>query len=239
MRKILLAIALGMAFTSSLPALDLSFHGGYTSFAMGDLNRANASLVGYDAEPYSQPIQSGFVVGADLCSPLAGAPDWLQVGARYEYLQSNSAELKNDSGGGGIGNVDFTDQAKLNNFLVGCKASAPFALPGLTAGLGAWAGYAYATLDQHSTQYNSPLQSGLFMGSLLVAELETSLGYSVGKRIHLDFTGGWRWADAGYLYDDTHKPLYDALQIYEMSTNAPVNVDYSGLTAQGSVSYSF
>jgi hypothetical protein len=237
MRKILLATALGLAFTSTLPALDLSFHGGYTSFAMADLNRANASLVGYEAEPYSQPIQSGFVVGADLCSPLPGAPEWLQLGLRYEYLQSNLAELKNDSSG--IGNVDFTDQAQEHNFLVGGKATAPFILQGLTAGLGAWAGYAYATLDQHATMNNSPLQSGLFMGSMLVAELETSVGYSLGKRIHLGLTGGWRWADAGYLYDDAHQPLYDSLQIYEMSVKAPVNVDFSGLTAQGSVSYSF
>jgi len=238
MRKTLLAIALGLAFTSSLPALDLSFHGGYTSFAMADLNHANASLVGYEAEPYSQPIQSGFVAGADLCSPLPGAPDWLQVGLRYEYLQSNTAELKNDNTNG-VGDVDFTDQARLNNLLVGGKASVPFALKGMTAGIGAWAGYGYAELDQHAKMDNSPIQAGLFMGSLLVAELETSIGYNIGKRIHLDFTGGWRWADAGFLYDDTHQPLYNALDIYENSLNTPVNVDYSGATAQGSVSVSF
>jgi hypothetical protein len=237
MRKILLAAALGLAFTSSLPALDLSFHGGYTSFAMGDLNRANAGLVGYDGQPYSQPIQSGFVVGADLCSPLQGAPDWLHLGLRYEYLQSNLAELKN--AGGGIGDVDFTSQAKLNNLLVGAKASAPFVLNGLSLGLGAWAGYGYATLDQHSRQFISPIQTDLFMKSLLVAELESSIVYKIGRRISLDFTGGWRWADAGWMYNDDHVTLYDALQIYEMSTKSPVNVDYSGLTAQGSVSCSF
>jgi hypothetical protein len=229
MRKTILAAMLGLSFTAALPALDLSLHGGYTSFNMSEVNRANAELIGYGGNGYSEPIQSGFVVGADLTLPAARG--WLQAGLRTEYLLSNLAETKGMAYG-----MEVTDRAALSDLLVGLKGSTGGAL---SLGLGVWAGYGYATYDQRDLGHSLAQQSGLYMGSLPVAEFEGTVAYSLGQHIRLNFTGGYRWADAVYLYDDTHRPLAESGMSWWLARNYPVNVDYSGVTGQGSVSYLF
>lgn len=229
MRKTILALLAATVASATLPALDLAVHAGYTSFNLGELNRANASLLGEFADGHSQPLNSGALIGTDLTQ--ASTLPWLNFGLRAEAMQSDFAEIKTDSG-----YYDYSDQARLSDLLVGAKITTPAAL-GLKLGLALWAGYGYAELQQND--FVSYLQSGLFMGSLPVAEVETSLGYDLGSRIHLAFTGGWRWANAGYLYDDQHKPLYDNGKVWYSQGNFPINVDLSGITAQGSISYSF
>src|ERR1700758_5124614 len=157
MRKTILAALLGLSFTGALPALDLSLHGGYTSFNMSEVNRSNSALIGWYRVGYSEAIQSGFVVGADLALPTAQS--WLQLGLRTEFMQSNLAETKSTNLGGSI-----TDRGTLSDLLVGLKASTDGAL---SLGLVVWAVYGYATYDQKDP--NQILsQSGLFMGSLPV-----------------------------------------------------------------------
>jgi hypothetical protein len=245
MRKTLLAAAFGFAMTSALPALDLAVHGGYTSFSMSELNRSNAWLVGYDANPYSQAIHSGSVVGADLTVPVN---DWLKAGLRAELMQSNQAEIKsNVDGSAGVSTPDtcFTDQAGLDTLLVGGSTAFPTGIRGLDLGLGGWVGVGYATLQQHVTLDTSgtPYESGLYMGSIPVVELESSLSYGIGGAVRLTFTGGWRWADAPALYDDTHQPYYGNGDYWNNNGSGTgigaANLDYGGVTAQGSVSYGF
>jgi hypothetical protein len=245
MRKTLLAAALGLAMTSALPALDLAVHSGYTSFSLSELNRSNAWLVGYEANPYAGAVKSGVVVGADLTVPFNA---WLKAGLRTEMMQSNRAETKsNVHGTAGVQSPPdtcFTDQAGLSTLLVGGSSDFPTDIKGLDLGLGAWVGVGYATLQQHVTLNTSsrPYEDGLYMGSLPVAEVESSVSYGLGQHIRLNFTGGWRWADAPALYDDTHQPFYGngAYWINNGSSGlGAANLDYGGVTAQGSVSYGF
>ena len=233
MRKSILGALAGLSLAGALPALDLSLHGGYTSFNMGELNAANAKLIGYSAKPYSQPLDSGIVVGADLCG--ATPQPWLQWGLRTEFMQSNLAETKSIY----VYYFTFTDQATLSDLLVGAKASQTLA-GGLDLGLGLWAGYGYATLQQHSAR-NGIAQDGLYMASLPVAEFESSLAYRLGSHLKLSLSGGYRWANVGYLYNGDHAALYDnaVYWYYSGSWRSPIDVDYSGVTGQGSVSYSF
>ncbi|HXB97930.1 MAG TPA: hypothetical protein VNZ54_07745, partial [bacterium] len=97
------------------------------------------------------------------------------------------------------------------------------------------------TLDQHVgySQNNRPLSNGIYGALLPVAEAEASLRYSLGARVTLSASGGWRWADAPSLKDSAGTPYDDDLHLWEYGTKAPVNVDYSGVTAQGAVSVSF
>jgi hypothetical protein len=128
----------------------------------------------------------------------------------------------------------------LSTLLVGVRANSGPVLKGLTLGLGAWAGYGYATLDQRQTLSDSfYVQSGLFMGTMPVAELESSVNYSLGHGLSLSFLGGWRWANAGLLYDGTHHALADTGQYVINGDDRGIDLDYSGITGQGSVSYSF
>lgn len=229
MRKILMAACLA-AFSAGLPALDFSLHGGYTTLDMGELNHANASLMGYNGDGNAPAVQSGVVLGADLTQ--ATALPWLRVGLRLETLQSNLSEIKIDGG-----SYCFSDQAALSDLTLGLQTSAS-GPAGLRIGLVGWLGYGYATLKQRDLA-GGYVQSALFMGSLPVAEAEVSLAYDLGKRVHVSLNGGWRWANAGYLYDDTHQALVNNDFYFSNSTMTPINVDYSGVTGQGSVSYSF
>jgi hypothetical protein len=230
MRKIYLAAAAGLALASALPALDLSVHGGYTTFNMHDVNQGNAELIGYHGTGTSAPINSGVVVGADLCG--ATALPWLKMGLRAETMMSNLAVTQDSS------QPDYiTEQANLSDLLVGVEASSSQG-PGFSLGLGAWAGYGYATLQQDDRD-QSLNQSGLFMGSLPVVEGEIKAAYLLGQHLSFSLTGGYRWADAGTLYDDQHQPLYATGPLWWSGYARPVGADYSGITGQGSVSYSF
>jgi hypothetical protein len=228
MRKTILAAVLGLAMTGSLPALDLALHGGYTSFNMGSLNRANSELIGYGGDGYSRPIESGVVVGADLTIPTGYS--WLQAGLRTEFMQSNMGETKADSY-----NFSITDQAALSDLLVGLKASTSGTL---SLGLGAWFGYGYATLNQVDFN-NSVGQSGLYMQSLPVTQLEGRMDYHLGQHLKLSLTGGYRWAFAEAIYDDQHHPLLENGNLWWWGNAVPVSVDFGGITGQGSISYSF
>ena len=238
MLKIFLASAMGLALVSALPALELSLHSGCTSFGLGELNRANAQFTGYAKYARSQDLRSGLVVGADALSAPA---DGLQFGLRAEAMQSEEAENRSDKGG--LGTTDVVDQAALTTVLLGVRAST--LRSGMNLGLGAWAGYGYATLQQHcGLNPNQAVQDGLFMGSLPVAELEATLAYGLGHGFSLSVLGGWRWANAGALYDDTHHALLDNGQAWnhglgDPAGRIPLDLDYSGVSAQGSVSYSF
>lgn len=235
------AIALA-AFVGALhaDAVDLGVHAGYTSFAMGQVNRANAYNSGWSGVQYAQDIDSGYVVGIDETSSRLTPWNWLSVGLREEYMQSNQAENKSTAPGGN--GLDYTDQATLTDALVGIKATTPFRDSNFTLGAGAWVGYGYGALEQR-VHYDDGsgavfMQGGLFGADILVGELESTISYRIGSRIGLNFTGGWRWADAPYATSHG-KPLYDALQYWLNGYKLPVNVDFSGATAQGGVSLTF
>jgi hypothetical protein len=242
MRKTLLAAALGLALGSPLSALslDASVHGGFTTFNMGDLNRSNATLMGWDLAPYSQDISSGYVVGMDWVtrawSPLAG----MTWGLRTEYLQSNLAEMKNYPNDV---TLVMTDQASLTDALVGANLAVPAGTSGLTVGVGAWLGYGLGVMNQHKTYDGGSsrsirIQSGAFSDTILVGELETSLGYDLTPHWGVSFTGGWRWADAPEVKSGS-EALDDGSTLWEFGRKTPVNVDFGGATAQGSVHYRF
>jgi hypothetical protein len=225
----LAATSLGLA--AQTQALSLEPHAGYTTVNMSDLNKGNDALYGWYATGSAEHVHDGLVAGLDLIIPVS---DSLDFGVRGEWLQTNQTQDIYWNGGTTFG---WADQGTLSSALLGLRGRTPFIAKGLELGLGAWAGYGYATMKQDNI--SGDVQDGLFMGSLWVAELEGSLHYSVSKRISVGFTGGWRWANAGALYDDTHKPLVEAGQYWENSLYFPVSVDFSGISAQGSVSYSF
>ncbi|HTB23178.1 MAG TPA: hypothetical protein VK914_10780 [bacterium] len=247
MRKVVLAAiaALLVCGTLSADVLDFTPHAGYTSFAMNSFNRANGNVFGWEGAGesmgYNQDIQSGIVVGADETTKCLSPWKSLDLGLREEYLVSNQARLVSDQGSDNDG-LDYSDKASLTNILVGGKVSAPFSVPGLSLGLGAWVGYGYATMDQHVNydgfDGDNLMQSGLYTAGILVGELESTVTYKIGSHIGLNFTGGWRWADAPELKSHG-TPLYDAEQYWEWNISSPVNVDFSGATAQGSVDLYF
>lgn len=241
MRTLILAAAAVVASAGVLSAdvVDLNFHAGYTSFAMGTLNKSNAYLNGWEAVDHADLLDSGFVVGVDEGSRRFTPWDALELGLREEYLQSNSAEMKSLTGTY-PDRLDFTDQATLTNVLVGAKLDTPFLDSALTLGWGAWIGYGYAALDQNVRYNGNPasIQAGLFSSMLLVGELESSATYRIGSHIGLTFTGGWRWADAPSL--SSHgTPLYDNYQYWLNGKDHRENVDFSGATAQGAVNVYF
>jgi hypothetical protein len=238
MKNILMAaIAAACLGAGPLAALSLEPHAGYTTVSMGDLNRANDAVYGYWGVGPSVRMTNAVVAGLDLMQAVDGVPG-LSLGLRGDWLQTNLAQTTNVDPYTPSNDFSMTDQGNLSSLLLGGKLSAPFLLNGLDLGLGAWLGYGYATLSQRVSK--ATLEDGLFMGSLWVGQLEGSLRYSVAKHISLAFTGGWRWANAGSLYDDQHHALYDSIQYWHGGNRRALSdADFSGISAQGSVGYSF
>ena len=233
MKNLFLAalLAIGSLAGAQAWALTLEPYAGYTSVNMTQVNRANDDIWGWENVGYSRHVDSGLIAGLNALAP---ANAWLDLGVRAEWMQTNQGELYY---GYNTSTFKATDQGTLSNLLVGGRIHAPYLFTGMDLALGAWAGYGYATLNQKDP--SGDIQDGLFMGSLLVEELETTVKYGLPHHLSLAFTGGWRWANAGQMYDDQHKALYDSANLWENSVKAPANVDYSGITAQGSVSYGF
>lgn len=241
MRKTLLAAALVLAGPLAALGLDVTPHAGYTTFNMGDFNAFNDAIAGWGMLPYHQHVDNGFVAGLDFTTHrFLGTPNaaW---GLRTEYLQSNLSEFKDPV----QDLICFTDQATLGTALLGAELSAPLAMDGLSLGLGAWAGYGHAVLNQHRTFYQAgppayafPVQSGSFSAEIPVAELEARATYKVTHAISLSFNAGWRWADAPQM-SSGGETLANNLQLWWYDTQTPVNVDFGGATAQGSASFSF
>lgn len=241
MRHPILAALVLAALGSNAQAawLDVTPQAGYTTFSMGELNRANSSLHGYDMAGTQDDLDNGFVAGLDLTTSRLLGLNGLSWGLRMEYLQSNQAENKDPS----TYHFDYTDQATLTNALLGGTYNASVAGSGLSLGLAAWIGAGHAVLNQNVSlnvySTSDPIQSGSFSANVLVGELEARAAYQLGKRIGLAVSGGWRWADATQV-SSGGTPLYNNLQYwYYNSSTSPVNVDFSGATLKGSVSYSF
>jgi hypothetical protein len=240
MRKIVLAACLAVLASAAQAAwLDVTPHAGYTTFSMGELNRANAALHGYDMQGHQQDLNNGFVAGLDLMTQRWTGAQGLSLGLRTEYLQSNLAENRNPNS---TYNFCYTDQATLANLLVGAAFDAPIAGSGLSIGLNAWIGGGHGVVNQNTTHNavptGDPIQSGSFSADILVGELGTRLTYPLGGRFKLAAEGNWRWADAGQVKSGG-TPLYNNLTYWYSKTKAPVNADFSGASLQGSVSYSF
>ena len=247
MRKTLLAavVAVGLVGTAQAGLLDVNVHAGYTTFAMGDLNTANDNLLGYPMFGRSAHVENGIVAGADFTTrrllPLTG----LAWGLRTEYMQSNTGEYADAAYSGGTTyqtGVNFTDQATLSNVLLGGTYAVPFVADGLTLGLGAWIGGGHAVLNQNVTKNvsNPPyrIQSGSFSADIPVAEAEGTLTYKLASRVSLSLSGGWRWADAAQVKSGSSALVNNWLRWYS-AVNSPVNVDFGGITGQGSVGVSF
>jgi hypothetical protein len=211
---------------------------------MRALNSANASLYGYNmGANYGNDGQltNGLVAGLDLTTQRLLNVQGLRWGLRGEYIQSNLSEFKTDDTSGYDIGAQFTEQASLTNVLVGAGYSLPFATDGLSMGLGAWVGAGYGVVNQVTSEdYSGPaaIQSGAYAAILPVAELEASVAYSLTQHVSLSLTGGWRWADAPQV-SSGGVPLYNNWQRWYNTVNQPVNADFGGATAQGSVSYSF
>jgi hypothetical protein len=233
MKKMTLAALAVLLNAAPLAAIDLNFHAGYTTLAMRDLNRMNDAIYGYEGVGRSDHLDNGMVLGLDATTPLEAAP-WLALGLRGEWLHSNQGRMDQD-----YDDQHVHDLASLTSLLFGGKAQEPFLIDGLQLGLSAWLGYGFATLYQDASDPNQVLQSGLFMGSLMVGELEGSLTYALGPQVSVAFSGGWRWASAGPLYDDQHKPLVDGAQALRNQPAGPVDIDFSGATARASISLHF
>ena len=239
MKHLILAAALAALGTAAhADLLDVSAHGGYTTLSLDDFNRATSALWGWDGDGFQQTIHSGYVVGLDVCTRHLTRLDWLSVGLRGEYLQSNEGQVNEPSGHYYVQNM-----GTLSSILVGGKFSLPSSVPGLQLGLGAWIGGGYATMGQAVAyapgySFSRKIQSGLFIGDLLEGQLEGSLKYALSSRVGLSFNGGWRWADAPQLKNGG-TPLYYHESYLFGGSPAPVNVDYSGATAQGSVDFAF
>jgi hypothetical protein len=239
MKHLILAAALAALGTSAHAALiDVSAHAGYTTLSLGDFNNGTSAMWGWDGDGFQQTIHSGYVVGLDACTQRLTHWDWLSLGLRGEYLQSNEGQVNEPSGG-----YYFQNMGTLTSLLVGGKFSLPSSVPGLELGLGAWIGGGYATMSQSAAftsgySFSAPIQSGLFDGELLEGQLEGTMKYALNQRVSLVLTGGWRWADAPELKDGS-TPLCSPESYTFGGPAAPVNVDFSGATAQGSVGYSF
>jgi hypothetical protein len=233
--------ALCLSATAHADLVDVDVHSGVSTVNMAQVNRSNAALWGWDVAGQVDDLDSAWVSGVDFSTRSLTPYPWLELGLRVEYLQTNEAIVDDPEAP-----TYITEQGKLSSALVGAKVSAPFAaVDGLSAGLGAWFGYGYATFEQNVTTQtvggpgSAPLQSELFRSSIIVTELEGRLQYQLTRHWALGVTGGWRWADAGLMKDPSGDLLSDNLQLWEYGNKAPINVDFSGITAQGSLSYSF
>lgn len=233
------------------PTAGLSFHAGYTTVQMADLNRANAALWGFfDTSSGSENgIHDGLVLGLDYVRPGWSPWAWLPLGFRAEYLRTgaSTAHMFNT-----IGNqpIDFTvqDQGSLSSLLVGGGFKTDAAdIPGLSLGLNAWVGYGYAEMDQtvanvSTYAFSQPMASDSYFGLVFEGQLEGSVSYQFAPNARVFGSGGWRWANAASLRDGGGNPLVENLPAdgyYGSQANAPVNVDYSGITAQGGISLQF
>jgi hypothetical protein len=246
MSKTILAAALGLALSSALPAqlVDVNVHAGYTTFAMGDLNTANDNLLGYPMFGHSAHVENGVVAGADFTTQRL-VPAGLAWGLRAEVMQSNTGEFKDAPSTYGTTyqtGVIFTDQATLSNVLLGGAYAVPLVADGLTLGVGAWIGGGHAVLNQNATMnVSNPkfrVQSGSFSADVPVAEAEGTLSYRLSSRVSVDLNDGWRWADAAQVKSGS-TALVNNWQRWYRGASQPVNVDFGGITGQGSVSVSF
>jgi|GEM_PF-1292874 hypothetical protein len=249
MRKTVLAALLAVLISGPARAglLDLGFHAGYTSVSMADLNHANAATYGWYPSDHTDSLSSGYVLGLDLTSRHLTRLDWLKLGLRGEYLRTNPAEMDSIHRIGiNSSRLDYVDQGNMAGALVGASVSAPFIAERLDLAFGAWFGGAYGTMAQGvsfnggkgSTASSAP-SNGVYTSMYAVGELESTLSWRLNGRLSLDFSGGWRWADAGNMKDDKGTALYDTLQYWQFNRKTPVNVDFSGLSAQGGLKAAF
>jgi hypothetical protein len=236
-RLLLAILASGLTLSLRADAIDLSAHAGYTTVGMGSFNKYNEKFWGYDSSGGVSDITNGYVVGLDASTHRLTGP-WLALGLRGEYLQTNEAQL-NDT----ASTIYFNNMGTLSSLLIGAKIDATGGPLGLDLGLGAWIGGGYGTMGQfNAMSHSGPVQSGVYSGTCLQGEFEASVGYHLSPRIGFQFTGGWRWADFTSL-SDGGQPLYEqgpynGIYSPQKALN-PVNVDFSGATAQGSVNLSF
>lgn len=240
MRKAVLAAVLSAVAVGPLNAdiLEITPHAGYTSVSMGQFNHYNDVMWGWDGDGYNRVLSSAYVVGLDVTTHRLTPWEWLDLGVRGEYLDTNLGEMNEPSA-----QLDYTDQGSLSSAEVGATVDAPTSLGGLHLGLGAWIGAGYGTMEQNvrlntNKSPAAPVSDGLFTATNLVGELEGSLKYMITPKLSLSFTGGWRWADMGVMKSHG-TPLTEMENTWLEWTNNPVNVDFSGVTAQGALTYGF
>jgi hypothetical protein len=234
--------------------LTFSVQAGYTTVSMTDLNRSNAAMWGYfdTNSGMVRPLHDGMVVDLNLMASQWTPYPWLELGLRAEYLQTGTSELLVTDEHPPDNNAtlfDLQDQGSMLSGLVGIGISGPTFLPGLNLGLHGWAGPGFARITQnvdYSTNLSGAVQpnSGIYSGLCLEGQMECSLSYQVASAVSLSFSGGWRWANVGGVQDSNGKALYEimpALGYYSSGnpTLSPVNIDFSGATAKGSVDFNF
>ncbi|HXC62881.1 MAG TPA: hypothetical protein VNZ67_00920 [bacterium] len=236
--------------------LTLSVEAGYTTVNMSDLNGSNAAMWGYyDTQMgHYGAIHDGAVIDLNLMASTWTPYPWLEIGLRAEYLRTGTSELQ-------VTNVliapqgylpwyNFTDTGSMVSGLLGFGFSGPTNVPGLNLGVHAWAGPGFGRITQQVTLYHDlsggPQPStGIYSGQCIQEQLEFNASYQVASNLSFSFSGGWRWADLGGVKDSSGRALYEIMPAlgfsapYGVKNLAPVNVDFSGATASGGVSYSF
>jgi hypothetical protein len=239
--------------------LTFSVEAGYTTVSMADLNGSNAALWGnFDTNAgHYGAIHDGAVIDLNLMASQWTPYPGLEVGLRAEYLRTGTAELQLtnvEAIAGGFNDLvwfNMTDTGALMSGLVGLGFSGPTLIPGLNLGVHGWAGPGFARITQDVTYYHylsgegPQPSSGIYESMCLEGQLEGTFSYQVASGLSLSFTGGWRWADVGGVTDNKGRALYENLpalafhQPYGRPSLAPVNVDFSGATAKGSVDFNF
>ncbi|HTB22179.1 MAG TPA: hypothetical protein VK914_05695 [bacterium] len=259
MRKIvLLALVLGSLGTAlSADVLEFTPFAGYTSLNMGSVNKAQASYDGIIQEAiysssssysFSNSYLSGaWMVGGDLLTKRLTPWKSLSLGLRGEFLGTNKAT---ENVGLGTEFIDYSESGSLSSFMLGGRYDLPGANHGLKLSVGAFGGLGYAAMAQdfHVNSGGSAYdQNGLYCGEGFVGDVDFRLDWTIPGLTWLKVNAqtGYRYASLGDLHNGHGDPLEGPgkyLNQLEPSTYPPqpaVDVDFSGLTVGGGLTFSF
>jgi hypothetical protein len=253
----LFALTLGLGLLSAsgyADVIDFTPYAGYTTVNMTDVNKAAAQSVGlWRYEMVEDPssgfsytntdVNSAWIVGGDFLSGRLTPCKSLSLGLRVEYLATNTADDTLSVGGQQA--LDIKESGTLSSFLLGGRYQLPGAEYGLNLSVGAFGGLGYATMMQSfSLIPDNDTMHNLYDGEGFVGDLDLRLDWTIPgvKWLHLDAQGGYRYASLGDLQSNGNAmggPLDEFFSFAKVGNTSAVDVDFSGLTAQGGLSVTF
>ena len=255
MRKLAI-VAVGLSLFGLVSAaagaevIDFTPFAGYTTVTMGSMNGDQQSLTtifkilgAEGGSVQSTDLSNAWIVGGDLLTDRLTPWKRLSLGLRGEYLETNPST--DDYSHAGM-TIDYTGKGSLTGVLLGGRYQLPGAEYGLNLSVGAFGGLGYGTMAQDIKLIEGETlnDSSLSTGEGFMADLDLRLDWIVPhvQWLHLDAQGGYRYASFGE-FSEHGKPmdgpggmLSAFAPIYP---DGPVNVDFSGLTAEGGLTVVF
>jgi hypothetical protein len=187
---ICLIVLLAAPIPAAQAFTDVSVWGGYTTFAMDDVNKFLRDSVG--AGGSVTKVNNGILAGVDVLFPVPGAPG-LSLGPRAEYLSCNQGKASTAS-------TAITEDQYLIPLMAGGRYQLLDNGSGLrlNGNLFMGIGLGYATTDVKTTAAGTATDASTsYSGSAFVMDLGVGGAYSVSPAVDIGFDLGYRLANLG------------------------------------------